>query len=143
MIDLTFEFDEHFLDNFTKKKLEEIRDAVYSAAVEIKNIARTNMKASPYRLNEIADKGILLGTLKKDYIDPKAKLHPFGTEDKGYLARIFEGSKEKNRFNRYKKKGGPLLKTARNTGYVKPTHAINSSLDQTILDNKIRGVLNK
>lgn len=119
-----------------------IGKAVISAAIEMKNRARNNLKNTPYKLEDVANKGILLGTLKKDYkVDNSVKLHAFGHEGKGSLARIFVGGKGTPRFNWYKK--GKYLNTPRLTGYIKPIAAIEKALDQSILDNKINEVLNK
>lgn len=122
--------------------INNIGKAVIAAAIEMKYRARNNLKNTPYKLEDVANKGILLGTLKKDYkVDNSVKLHAFGHEGKGSLARIFVGGKGTPRYNWYKK--GKMLKNPRLTGYIKPISAIEMALDQSILDNKINEVLNK
>lgn len=134
MMSYIFNFDESLLSKEAEQKNDEIGKAVVSAAIEMKNKARYNLKSTPYKMNNIADKGIILGTLKKDYKkdpNPKVKLHAFGNKEEGRLARIFVGGTTV----RINKKG-------KATGYIRNPEAIKNAVDQSILDNKITIILN-
>lgn len=133
MMVYNFNFDETALSKEAEVKNEEIGKAVVSAAIEMKYKARTNLKSTPYKMDKVADSGILLGTLKKDYrkeFHPKVKLHAFGNRGEGTLARIFVGGTV-----------GRYTKTGKYTGYIRNSDAIAKAVNQAILDEKINNVL--
>lgn len=135
MLEYSFDFGDDILQEKALSKNDEIGKAVVSAAIKMKNIARYNLKNNihGYKLDKVADKGIILGTLKKDYkydYNPKVKLHSLGNIEEGVLARIFVGGT----VGRYTNKD-------RYTGYIKGTDAIASAVNQEILDNEIKKVL--
>lgn len=143
MIQLSFDFNENYFQNKSKEINGEIGDAVVAAAIELKRKARSNLRNSPYRMNNVSE-GIVLGKLKKDYSkdsNPKVKIHAFGTDGSGVLARVFIGSKERPRYQW--KRNGKSINPPLYTGIIKSNNAISNALDQGILDNKINSILNK
>lgn len=144
-------------DPFSKyfnNPLKDIERAMLLAAIKMRDRARYNLKNNVhgYRLDKVADKGIILGTLKKDYenegYNPIVKLHAFGTKEEGRLARIFITGTVKRETVRsyiYKKNKNQHLNanigTGKPLGYIKSTDAIASAVNQEILENEIKKVL--
>lgn len=162
MLEYSYEFKEDvlqrnewendpFLGKYFNNPLKDIERAMLSAAIKMRDKARYNLKNNVhgYRLDKVADKGIILGTLKKDYaLNPMVKLHAFGTKEEGRLARIFITGTVKRETVRsyiYKKDKNQHLNdrigTGKPLGYIKSTDAIASAVNQEILENEIKKVL--
>lgn len=112
------------------KMKEKLAEAVLKTAYIIRKNAVINLKSSPYKMDKVADKGILVGKLKKDPDNTSVKVHGLGNQEEGLLARIFiSGTKERT------------TGTGKRCGYIKPNPAIDKAADSTILENEIKKVI--
>ena len=111
---------------------DKIAEAVLKTAYIIRKNAITNLKSSPYKMDKVADKGILVGKLKKDQDSTNIKVHAFGNQEEGLLARIFiPGTKER------------VTRDSRARGYIKPNPAIDKAASDgsSILESEIKKVI--
>lgn len=111
---------------------EKIAEAVLKTAYIIRKNAITNLKSSPYKMDKVADEGILVGKLKKDPGSIATKVHGFGNQGEGLLARIFiPGTKERTTSEGYAR------------GYIKPNPAIDKAASDgsSILESEIKKLI--